>query len=320
MSSSYIGDLPQLVVTSGDKIRPGHTDDRVPITYSWPSLEGHVSVHNPSIDSTNSNCGQDDQAEMKHQQKNVGLQNNFHRISSACDSGYSEMDIYSTVGTILEATSLKENIVVRQNQEKKDQDSSYMEELQLYFNLDKMLDKTSHEDSCFKELDLSICSDDSKDCSCSEYSCSFPAQATKPAAKLHNQSSVDSFASANSGSMTNSNINNTNNTVMTLAQLFQTNSIKNLHDHNVSKKYLESMQNKHANNLDKLIENASMIPIKHFRSKVSREDSSRSLPTTTNNKDSLLSNNRRLSLPKVTQLNNEVIVLEQAQKSREIFI
>ena len=67
--------------------------------------------------------------------------------------------------------------------------------------------------------------------------------------------------------------------VIPLAQHFSTNTIKNLHEHNVSKKYLERMQqqqHKHANNFDKLIGNASMIPIKHLRSKVSREDSSRS--------------------------------------------
>ena len=44
-------DLPQLVVTTESKTE-GVT--RVPITYSWPSLEGNVSVHNPSIDSNNS--------------------------------------------------------------------------------------------------------------------------------------------------------------------------------------------------------------------------------------------------------------------------
>ena len=325
-SSSYLGDLPQLIITN-DKVLKRQTDHeemRVPITFSWPSLEGQVSVHNPSIDSNTTNT--EDVGDNGKVINNAGLQNNFHRISSACDSGYSELDICSTAGNILEGANVREHLFQKQQNQRQhsqkenveNQDISYMEELQLYFNLDKMFDKASHEENCFKELDLSICSEDSKDCSCSDYSGSFPATT----AKLYNQSSIDSFASANSNSMTNSS------TVISLAQLFSTNTIKNLQDHNVSKKYLERIQNKQTNNNEKVIENATVMPLKHpVRSRVCREDSSRSLPITSpsssctnNNKDSLLSDMRRLSLPKVTQLPNDVILLEQSKKSREIFI
>ena len=114
------------------------------------------------------------------QQRNVAaVSNNFHRISSACDSGYSELDIYST-GALQDANNLRQisnsKQVIDEPDQKidvKDQEVSYLDELNIYFNLDKMLEKTSHEENCFRELDLSICSEESKDCSCSEYSCSY---------------------------------------------------------------------------------------------------------------------------------------------------
>ena len=202
-------------------------------------------------------------------------------------------------------------------------DISYLEELQLYFNLDKMLDKASHEENCFRELDLSICSEESKDGSCSEYSCALPSNTAK--LFYHHQSSVDSFASANSNSLTTN-----NKAVISLAQLFSTNTIKNLNEHNVSKKYLESIQSKQHFN-DTVKESSVLISDEqhHTQAKFSRENSSRSLPITSREEEKsehdsdedTLSDLRRLSLPKVTQLGNDaVVVAEQSQNHREIFI
>ena len=201
-------------------------------------------------------------------------------------------------------------------------DISYLEELQLYFNLDKMLDKASHEENCFRELDLSICSEESKDGSCSEYSCALPSNTAK--LFYQPQSSVDSFASANSNSLTTN-----NQAVISLAQLFSTNTIKNLNEHNVSKKYLESIQSKQHFN-DTVKEGSVLISDEqHTQAKFSRENSSRSLPITSRGEDKseedsdedTLSDLRRLSLPKVTQLGNDaVVVAEQSQNHREIFI
>ena len=110
----------------------------VPITFSWPSLEVEsVSVHN-----------QEEILDQRPYQVNfnVGLKQNFNRISSACDSGYSELDISST------ATQENNTMNVVKEEPINNCDKSYLDEFQLYFNLDKMLDRTSHEDHCFKEL------------------------------------------------------------------------------------------------------------------------------------------------------------------------
>ena len=120
-----------------------------------------------------------------------------------------------------------------------------------------------------------------------------------------------------------------NKAVISLAQLFSTNTIKNLNEHNVSKKYLESIQSKqHFNNTVK--ESSVLIPDEHHtQAKFSRENSSMSLPITSREEEKsehdsdedTLSDLRRLSLPKVTQLGNDaVVVAEQSQNHREIFI
>ena len=247
---------------------------------------------------------------------------NIHRISSACDSGYSELDIYSN-GPPQEVTRGKETSGdVTRGEEEGALDISYMDELQLYFNLDKMFDKASHEEKCFRELDLSICSEESKDGSCSEYSCAVPSNTAK--LFYHHQSSVDSFASANSNSLTTN-----NKAVISLAQLFSTNTIKNLNEHNVSKKYLESI---HSKQHFKVKESDAVLisDEQHTQAKISRENSSRSLPITSREEDKsgeedsdedTTSDLRRPSLPKVTQLGKDAVILaEQSQKSREIFI
>ena len=318
-SRSYLGDLPQLVVSSTRCMVTSDSESvaRVPVTFSWPSLEPQgqdISVHTPSIDSHTAM-----EAPVTGS-GGIGGPNraNIHRISSACDSGYSELDIDSTGAQEQARAKEPAEDVTTETEEKLD--ISYMEELQLYFNLDKMFDKASHEENCFRELDLSICSDESKDGSCSEYSCALPSNTAK--LFYHPQSSVDSFASANSNSLTTN-----NQAVISLAQLFPTN--KNLHEHNVSKKYLESIQNKqHFNN--KVKESAVLISSEqHTQAKFSRENSLRSLPITgqpeedksEDSDEDTLSDLRRLSLPKVTQLGKDAVVIaEQSQNCREIFI
>ena len=169
-------------------------EERVPITFSWPSLEveSHANVHVP-------------EETVDAKQVKVGLKTNFHRISSACDSGYSELDIYSTVTTGQENNAMnvvKEMIHCREKDDRQNScDSSYLDEFKLYFNLDKMLDKTSHEENCFKELDLSFISEEGSDCSCSEYSCSL----TSSDQPLTNRQ-----------------------TVISIAQLFSTNTVTSL--------------------------------------------------------------------------------------------
>ena len=191
--------LPQLTVTqqeTEDTVEEGVEDmledqqedrvedsveDRVPITFSWPSLEveGHVNVHT-----------KEETADPKHVK--VGLKHNFHRISSACDSGYSETDICSTLTTGHENNAMN---VVREiidcKEEEDGCDNSYLDELRLYFNLDKMLDRTSHEENCFKELDLSFSSEGSSHCSCSDLSLAKTAGSLSP---LTNRQTVISIA------------------------------------------------------------------------------------------------------------------------------
>ena len=79
----------------------------------------------------------------------------------------------------------------------------------MYLNLDKMLERTSHEESYFKELDFSSCLPVSEvDCSCSV-------------------SSVDSLTSA--CSLTN------RQTVISIAQHFSTSTITNLQEDSLSR-------------------------------------------------------------------------------------
>ena len=163
-----------------DRVEDG-VEDRVPITFSWPSLEveGHVNVHT-----------KEETADPRHVK--VGLKHNFHRISSACDSGYSETDICSTLTTGQEHIAMN---VVREiidcKEEEDGCDNSYLDELRLYFNLDKMLDRTSHEENCFKELDLSFSSEESSHCSCSDLSLAQTAGSLSP---LTNRQTVISIA------------------------------------------------------------------------------------------------------------------------------
>ena len=294
-SSSYLGELPQLQVTT-DRRRGAdlvssvaENQRRVPITFSWPSLDQCVGqVHNPSVDS----CNNEEDSDLAKPSSGV-VTSSVNRISSACDSGYSELDISNAA---VSGQCLEMNNILSDHLDKSDEAEAgqYLSELQL-FHLDELFDRTTHEENCFRELDLSICSsssDDSKDCcSCSDNSSSLPTNHVQ-------QSSVDTFASG-STSLTNS-----NQAVMYLAQILsnKTNSIKNHHQHNVSKKHLESIEQ---------------------RVRVTRGDSSSSLPvpdsiTSNNNeKHNVVSNGdlkRRPSLPKV------VAAPTSSKVSGEIFI
>ena len=261
---SQTGDLPLEETES-----TGPPEARVPITFSWPSLE--VSVHN-----------QEEILDQRPDQfnVNVGLRNHFNRISSACDSGYSELDISST------ATTENNTMNVVKEESLNNCDKSYLDEFQLYFNLDKMLDRTSHEENCFKELSLSFSpSEEEEACSCS----------VSPAESL----ALNLTTSDNSLT--------TRPTVISIAQGFSTTSttITNIHHHHhVSNKYLESLPGKRSTKPKRVI----------------RADSSKSLPVMSVPKESLLNDLRRLSLPKVNQVTADVILVERTDKSREIFI
>ena len=244
----------------------------VPITFSWPSLEVEsVSVHN-----------QEEILDQRPYQVNfnVGLKQNFNRISSACDSGYSELDISST------ATQENNTMNVVKEESLNNCDKSYLDEFQLYFNLDKMLDRTSHEENCFKELDLSFTdSEEGEACSCS----------VSPAESL----------ALNLPTLDKSLTNRPTVISTTIAQGFSTTTTTtNLHHLNVSNKYLENLPGKQSTKPNRMI----------------RGDSSQSLPVMSAPKESLLNNLRRLSLPKLNQVTADVLLVEQTNKSREIFI
>ena len=249
---------------------------RVPITFSWPSLE--VEVEGQEVVSVHTQEEARDQRPDPSVAVTVGLKNNFNRISSACDSGYSELDIYSTAA---QETTHTMNVVKEESLN--NCDKSYLDEFQLYFNLDKMLERTSHEENCFKELDLSFSySEETEACSCPVS----PAE------------SLDLHLSPSDSSLTNRPT-----TVISIAQGFSTTNIQpQPHQPNVSKKYLESLP-------------GNRRPTKPIR--VIRRDSSQSLPVMSAPTESLLNDLRRLSLPKVTA---DVILVEQTEKSREIFI
>ena len=249
---------------------------RVPVTFSWPSLE--VEVEGQEVVSVHTQEEARDQRPDPSVAVTVGLKNNFNRISSACDSGYSELDIYSTAA---QETTHTMNVVKEESLN--NCDKSYLDEFQLYFNLDKMLERTSHEENCFKELDLSFSySEETEACSCPVS----PAE------------SLDLHLSPSDSSLTNRPT-----TVISIAQGFSTTNIQpQPHKPNVSKKYLESLP-------------GNRRPTKPIR--VIRRDSSQSLPVMSAPTESLLNDLRRLSLPKVTA---DVILVEQTEKSREIFI
>ena len=253
---------------------------RVPVTFSWPSLEVEVegqevvSVHTQE-ESRDPRLDQDPATTVVA----ASLKNNFNRISSACDSGYSELDLSST------AAQESQTMNVVREESINNCDKSYLDEFQLYFNLDKMLDRTSHEENCFKELDLSLSYSEE-----TEEVCSCPVSPAESTALP---------LSPSDNSLTN------RPTVISIAQGFSTTTppTTNIHRHhqNVSKKYLSSLPGKRS--------------IKPRR--VIRRDSSQSLPVVSAPTESLFNDLRRLSLPKVTA---DVVLVEQTEKSREIFI
>ena len=259
-SQNEVGDLPEtkLPEIRTQKVKNGVIKNRVPITCSWPSIEGQVSVNTPSIGSTQT-AGSDI--------KNSGYSEPYSnkRLSTACDSGYSELDICS-VGNeykeILPGIEEKfsqfsieakciEPIQFEEKSEKETQTvfldnepifpsciGTVLDDLELCFHLDKLVE-ISDEEKYFQEIeDKSSYSDYSRKCSCSE-SESLPAQLLK-------QSSFESFQSQPPLTQF------TPKPVTAAAQFNSLRTIQNFHTHNVSKKYLESLQQENFNSLPPL--------------------------------------------------------------------
>ena len=270
---------------------PG-SEARVPLTFSWPSLEagteaaqGEVSVHNPSTDT--------EATETQDTVQEGGLGGGAraragHMVSSGCDSGYSELDLCCSGPSLA-------------TQPPEPRPASYLEELRLYRNLETIFDTAaSHEDSCYHELELS--DTESRDCSCSDYSCSLPATA-----RAVPHSSVESCVSGGG--------EHTHPAVISLAQLLSSSTSARtaaaLHQHNVSKKYLASLHSK------------QQTAAARAGPRVARGDSSSSLPVRRKSSGQEVEPGdqaRRRSLPRVTRAGGDVMLVEQSKQSREIFI
>ena len=82
-----------------------------------------------------------------------------------------------------------------------------------------------------------------------------------------------------------------------------------MHQHNVSKKYLESLHSK-------------QTAAARAGPRVARGDSSSSLPVRrkSSSQEEEVDQARRRSLPRVTRLGGDVMLVEQSKQSREIFI
>ena len=272
---------------------PG-AEARVPLTFSWPSLEagteaaqGEVSVHNPSTDTE----ATETQDTVQESGPGGGARARAgHMVSSGCDSGYSELDLCCSGPSLA-------------TQPPEPRAASYLEELRLYRNLETIFDTAaSHEDSCYHELELS--DTESRDCSCSDYSCSLPATA-----RAVPHSSVESCVSGGGGGGGE----HTHPAVISLAQLLCSSTSARhqaaLHQHNVSKKYLESLHSK-------------QTAAARAGPRVARGDSSSSLPVRrkSSSQEEEVDQARRRSLPRVTRLGGDVMLVEQSKQSREIFI
>ena len=276
---------------------PG-SEARVPLTFSWPSLEagteaaqGEVSVHNPSTDTE----ATETQDTVQEGGPGGGARARAGQmVSSGCDSGYSELDLCCSGPSLA-------------TQPPEPRPASYLEELRLYRNLETIFDTAaSHEDSCYHELELS--DTESRDCSCSDYSCSLPATA-----RAVPHSSVESCVSGGGGGGGE----HTHPAVISLAQLLSSSTSARtaaaLHQHNVSKKYLASLHSKQH----------TAAASTGAGPRVARGDSSSSLPVSrksSGQEQEVRDQARRRSLPRVTRLGGDVMLVEQSKQSREIFI
>ena len=221
-------DIPEIITAEIDepnKMVAGDMKYRAAITCSWPSIAGQVSVHSPSIGST----------QTEGSENITGINK---RLSTNCDSGYSELDICSVgkekresqiVGEekvqdfckdvkCLKPTSF-ESIFLAKSYSSTSSDYSHiplassvkpvLEDLELCFNLEKIVE-TTDEDKYLQEVEnISICSEIS---SCSDRRI-LPTQGSKQchASKLNR------------------------------AQLNSLQMLTNIQEHNVSKKYAETL-------------------------------------------------------------------------------
>ena len=108
-------DLTEIITTEvpTQKKRPIVVKNKVPISCTWPSLDRQVSINTPSIGST----------------QTIGEPSSSKRLSTNCDSGYSELDIYSVRDENKEAKSevncLTKANIKKLTVSKQDQDSKY---------------------------------------------------------------------------------------------------------------------------------------------------------------------------------------------------
>jgi len=342
-------DLPKIVTTEVPTQMKSNnvSKNRVPITCSWPSLDRQVSVNTPSIGSTQTNSYSEPY--------------NNKRLSANCDSGYSEMDIcsvgnegreclpgmkeklskFSQSGICVQPPSFYENMSSKSYRETKPNISNdelivspcwaepVLQDLQLCFNLDHIVE-ISDEEKYFQEIaDISICSYDSKDGSSTEYR---PAQ-------LLNELSIETSESQHPPVMFEQK------PVIAPAQFSSLRTFNSFYTHNVSKKYLESLKRENFNSLPTLTTDYQgeqdlypisvkshtsfieaklpPIPPKLTQTQFSRGDSLKSLPITPFSR-AVFPDLMKLSIPAANadpiDIPSEVILVEHSPRSKEIYI
>ena len=217
-----IVDIPEIITAELDepKIMNSETKSMTAMTCSWPSLAGQLSAHSPSTGSTQTEGG------------DTAVTASNKRLSTNCDSGYSELDICSvgrerkdcsTVGEEKEFSkdvkwlkpSSFESVFLPQIHRSIPRDYSdislassvkpVLHDLELCYNLEKIVE-TTEEDKYLEEVEnISICSENS-------------SSSGKPA--------MPSGPSRQCG----------------LAQYSSVEILRNIQQHNVSQKYKETMK------------------------------------------------------------------------------
>ena len=215
-----VDDIPEIIRTDTDDPKiPGDAKYKNILTCSWPSIAGQVSVHSPSTGSTQTEGSEPTIITSK-------------RLSTNCDSGYSELDIRSVgrerkdCSTVEEekefsndAKYLKpssfESVFLPQIQRSIPRDYSdislassvkpVLHDLELCYNLEKIVE-TTEEDKYLEEVEnISICSENSS-------SSGRPARTSGPSRQCG------------------------------LAQYSSVEIYRNMQQHNVSQKYAETMK------------------------------------------------------------------------------
>lgn len=314
-------DMPKIITTKADelKIPKGAAKRKVALTCSWPSLAGQVSVNTPSIGSAHTEGSEP---------------SNNKRLSTNCDSGYSELDICSVVqenkygvprvGENFKDFSMETKLprptsVFLQKQQIRNQREisgsimafsscvkPVLEDLELCFQLEKIVE-TTDEDRYLEEIeDVSICSDYSYSSDRKSYPAQVPKQSSQESSE--GQHLPRQFSPGSD-------------------QFDSLQTIANIATHNVSKKYAERL---HQEKLDSLspekgnsilckIEAPKLVPLqkKLPYTKFIKSDSFKSLPLSPLKK-AVLPELKGLSLPKVIAPTGRHS--EHSPRSREIFI